>query len=105
MLEERKVLLIVKILNRPLATTTQFRAAVKQIVTERFSDWNYTDKPRSEFVYDSGKRYVKISSIKRETMADIEAIEFILWAQGVTAHTRLCTSGVRGTCILPKKVR
>ena len=89
-------------LNRPLATTMQFRAAVKR-VSETYRA-GYTDAPaglRGE--KDNGKRYV-FGRCSVETDKEVEAIEFILWAQGVTAHTRLAGhGGVRGTCMISPK--
>lgn len=86
-------------LNRPLATTKQFRAAVKQVAPSKVSSSGYTDRPR---VSMGDKRYVKIYTY-RLSKTELDSIEFVLWAQGVTANTRQCTHGVRGTCILSKE--
>jgi hypothetical protein len=90
------------ILNRPYATTKQFRAAVKRVMS-RVGSHSYTDCPVGQRGgKDVGKRYVTLRS--KPTQSEIEAIEFILWSQGVTANTRSGAGGVyiRGTCILAK---
>lgn len=90
-------------MNIPLATTKQFRNAVKQIIPRyKVYGKTYTDRPRIN-VKTGEKRYVKICA--SATFRDIENIEFILWTQGVTAHTRHSSNGrdLRGTCIISKK--
>ena len=87
-------------LDRPLATTKQFRDAVRQVLTDVAVI--YTDKPKCAYKVDNGRRNLLLSTGPR-TEKDIEAIEFILWAQGVTAHTRMGSIGIRGTCFLQPK--
>lgn len=91
-----------KTLERPLATTKQFHNAVKRILPT--ASTLYTDSPKGQRTpeTDKGKRYVLMTTGHR-TEKDLESIEFILWSQGVTANTRQCTHGVRGTCILSKE--
>jgi len=84
--------------DRPLATTKQFRAAVRSIIHERIA-YTYTDKALSS----KKKRYVAFWPIYDITEKQIENIEFILWGQGVTANTRLGDRALRGTCIIGKK--
>lgn len=89
-------------LNRPLATPKQFRAAVKQVMP-RVGPHSYTDcPPNQRGSKDVGERYVTLRSIS--TPDQIEAIEFILWSQGVTANTRTGEGGIyiRGTCVMGK---
>lgn len=97
--------------DRPLATTSQFRSAVRQIL-HTFTGRTYTDKtkanrPSSRYAkqpsVDNGTRYV-LCYTERPSPKAIETIEFILWSQGVTAKSRGCAVGVRGTCMIsPKK--
>ena len=86
-------------LDRPLATTTQFRAAVRRVCN--VFRGGYTDAPKGQRTpeTDKGKRYVLMHT-SRAVREDFVAIEFILWSQGVTANTRGCSTGVRGTCVL-----
>jgi hypothetical protein len=94
--------------DRPLATTTQFRAAVRRILGT--TPWSpksggYTDRPpRQRSLVDNGHRYV-LCYTGSPTEKDIEAIEFVLWAQGVTAKTRGCSVGVRGNCVMPSNLK
>ena len=85
-------------MNRPLATTKQFRAACKQVLGGSLrGKTTYTDKYKySPF---SDKRYVAYWYVKVSD-SQIEDVEFILWSQGVTADTRLGYRGLRGTCVL-----
>lgn len=89
----------------PLATTRQFRAAVKQVMSNYYKP-GYTDKTRfgrpSGNRTDDPKRYVMCYT-SRPTNNELEAIEFILWTQGVTANTRRGNIGIRGTCVIPPK--
>lgn len=91
-----------KTLERPLATTKQFHDAVKRILPT--ASTLYTDSPKGQRTpeTDKGKRYVLMTTGHR-TEKDLESIEFILWAQGVTAHTRMGSIGIRGTCFLQPK--
>lgn len=95
-------------MNIPLATTKQFRKAVRAVIPkERFYGATFTDRPRiKDAAYNRinpDKRYVKLGAMV--TFREIESIEFILWTQGVTAYTRQCPHGrnIRGTCVIHKK--
>jgi len=95
----------------PLATTRQFRNAVKIVFGHQvYPCQSYTDKTSRSSADTSSKRHVgiRIRSSRSLTKLDMDNIELILWIQGVTAHTRLGNSSVamvRGTCIManPKK--
>jgi hypothetical protein len=81
----------------PTATTKQFRNAVKSVLGGGHGG-GWTDKPRWTKMSTS-LRYVKMPYFRIED-DKIKSIEFILWAQGVTANTRLASFGIRGTCVL-----
>jgi hypothetical protein len=88
----------------PLATTKQFRAAVRQVMNGKLQNKaTYTDKPAHlvKSKYDT-TRYVSYWLVKC-TSEQIDQIEFILWCQGVTANTRNGRFSIRGTCELSKK--
>ena len=89
-------------LDRPLATTKQFREAVRRV--NGWARTIYTDKPKSAYKVDNGRRNVLIST-SSHSASTIEAVEFVLWAQGVTAHTRWGCLGLRGTCFLEPEKR
>lgn len=98
--------------DRPLATTSQFRAAVRQIL-HTFTGRTYTDKTKAnrpssrnakQPTVDNGTRYV-LCYTEHPSAKAIEAIEFILWSQGVTANTRGCAVGTRGTCVMPLNLK
>jgi len=96
----------------PLATTMQFRNTVKIILGSRVGGFSYTDKASRNAQDTDPKRHLGLF-VNSPTSHDVENIEFLLWMQGVTAHTRLgqgwcglVRSGmVRGTCIIvnPRK--
>ena len=83
-----------------MATTMQFRNAVKAVMGAENCSKGYTDKPSNN--HKSKIRYVKVQCTGR-TCEKRKAINFILWAQGVTADTRDSTYGWRGTCIMEEK--
>ena len=83
-----------------MATTKQFRDAVKTVFGAENCGKGWTDKPSNDL--KSKIRYVKITCTNR-TDEKIKAINFILWAQGVTANTRDGSFGFRGTCYLERE--
>ena len=83
-----------------MATTMQFRNAVKTVMGAENCSRGYTDKPSND--HKSKIRYVKVQCTNR-THEKLKAINFILWAQGVTADTRDGEYGWRGTCVMVKK--
>jgi len=103
---------MIKISGMPLATTMQFRNTVKIILGSRVGGFSYTDKASRNAQDTDPKRHLGLF-VNSPTSHDVENIEFLLWMQGVTAHTRLgqgwcglVRSGmVRGTCIIvnPRK--
>lgn len=92
--------------NMDLATTKQFRFAVKSVLRSRLtSQQTYTDKMRASWHNDDDqRRYVKIYGMCL-TKQDVDAVEFILWVSGVTAKTRIGQDGrsLRGTCLVDKR--
>jgi hypothetical protein len=81
-----------------LATTKQFRSAVRSCVKVTPGCHTYTDSSR---VNPGDKRYVKFLTWRELSDDVISNIEFVLFSNyGATANTRASRSGVVGTCVL-----
>ena len=90
-----------------LATTKQFRSAVKAVFSDGYNgqllpQHSYTDRDRS--IRDNGIRYISYRQRYIAGEQIVKDIEFLLFAQGVTANTRISNNGyLKGTCVLEKK--
>jgi hypothetical protein len=89
-----------------LATTKQFRDAARAVFSNGYNGQllgrhSYTDRDRS--VRDNGVRYVSYAQRYIANEKIVKSIEFLLFAQGVTANTRVSKAGyLKGTCVLDK---
>jgi predicted dehydrogenase len=82
-------------LGRRFATPTEFRRAVRLIVSDKVGRVIYTDKSRGK---NKNKRYVAMQCNVSLTDKEVHDIEVVLWMVGATANTRQEYRYLRGTC-------